>query len=257
MTTFGSREIARFAPGEFGIAQFALQVMSILVGDGAHMSRPPREDVLGLLVRGAMTGDPDVLSRLTGEFRRHRIPAEAAVDIYIPAAVNEIGTAWHDDMIDILDATVAVSRLQDLLREFGRGWRADAAGGDGSVLMVVPEGETHTLGAMIATAQLRRQGVSVAVQLAPSRATLDELMSTRRFDALFLSVGNFESLESGSKIVKTMERRLRRRLPVVAGGSIPMELDAVRRAIGADMATRDVGAALDFLGLQASCHAAQ
>lgn len=254
---FGTREVARLAPGEFGIAQFALQVMSILVGDGAWAHRPPREDVLGLLVRGAITGDAQVLSRLTGEFRRHRIPAEAAVDIYIPAAVGAIGAAWHDDAIDILDATLAVARLQDLLREFGRGWRADAAGGGGSVLMVVPEGETHTLGAMIATTQLRRLGVSVAVQLAPNRATLERLTSMRCFDALFVSVGNLGSLESGANIVKTIERRLRHRLPVVVGGSIPMELDAVRRVIGADLATRDVREALSFLGLQASCHAAQ
>lgn len=257
MTTLRSREILRLAPGEYGIAQFALQVMSILVGDGAHLARPPREDVLALLVRGAMTGDAEVLSRLTGEFRRHRIPAEAAVDIYIPAAGREIGAAWHEDVIDILDATVAVARLQVLVREFGRGWRADVSGREGSVLMVVPEGETHTLGAMIATAQLRRRGVSVSVQLAPGRAALDEMLASRHFDALFLSVGNHDSLESASNIVKTMERRPRRRLPVLVGGSIPMELDSVRSATGADMATRDIGAALDFLGLQASCHAAQ
>ncbi len=257
MTTLRQKEVVRLAPGEFGIAQFALQVMSIMVGEGDHLNRPPREDVLSLLVCGAMTGDAEVLARLTGEFRRWRIPAEAAVDVYIPAAVAEIGTAWHDDVIDILDATLAVARLQDLVRALGRGWRADAAGSSGSVLMVVPEGESHTLGAMIATAQLRRQGVSVAVQLAPSRTALEDLIQTRRFDALFVSVGNVDSLESGANIVKTMERRSRRRLPVVVGGSIPMELDTVRRALGADLATRDVSHALDVLGLRASCHAAQ
>lgn len=257
MSTFRSREILRLAPGEHGIARFALQVMSILVGDGAHLHRPPREDVLALMVRGAMTGDPEVLARLTGEFRRHRIPPEAAVDVYIPAAVREIGDAWHEDVIDILDATVAVARLQNLVREFSRNWRADGAGREGSVLMVVPEGEPHTLGAMIATAQLRRRGVSVSLQLAPSRASLEERLASRRFDALFLSVGNHDSLESASILVKTMERVVRRRIPVLVGGAIPLDMDSVRRAIGADMATRDIGAALDFLGLQASCHAAQ
>lgn len=259
MSTVTPKEIARLAPGETGIAQFALQVMSMMVGDGSHVGRPPREDVLRLLVRGALTGDPEVLTRLTAEFRRLRIPAEVAVDIYIPAAVDEIGTAWHEDIIDILEATVAVARLQNLVREFGRAWRADTGEGpgEGSVLMVVPEAEQHTLGAMVATAQLRRQGVSVAVQLAPSWGVLEELIGSRSFDAMFISVGNYDCLESGAIIVKTMERRMRRRLPVLVGGSIPMELDVVRRAVGADFATRDVRAALDFLGLGASRHAAQ
>ena len=259
MTTFTSREIARFAPGEHGIAQFAMQVMSILVGDAAHANGPPREDLLARLVRAAMTGDPEILAQLSVDFRRLRIPAETAVDVYIPAAVSEIGTAWHDDVIDILDATIATTRLQNLVREFGRGWQADVTDRrqDGSVLMVVPEGESHTLGAMIATSQLRRQGVSVALLLAPGAKELDHILETRRFDGMFLSVGNYESLESAATIVKTMEKRMTRRLPVLAGGSIPVELDVVRRATRADMATRDVGTALDFLGLRSTRYAAQ
>lgn len=254
MATFMPKEIAHLAPGEQGIAQLAIQVMSMLRGDAAHAGRPPRADVLGLMVRAVLTGDPEALGRLTAEFRRLRIPAEVVVDTYIPAAVTEIGTAWHEDVIDILDATIAMARLQNLVREFGRGWRADDSdpAAQGSVLMVVPPGESHTLGAMIATAQLRRSGVSVAVQLAPAPAAIEELITTRRFDALFLSVGSVECLESGATIVKTMERRTRPRLPVVVGGSIPLELVAVRRAVGADFATRDVRAALDFLGLRAA-----
>jgi MerR family transcriptional regulator, light-induced transcriptional regulator len=259
MSQFTRREITHFAPGEHGIAQFALQVMSIMMGDGAHLTRPPREDVLRLLVRGAMTGDPEILNRLSAEFRRLRIPAEAAVDVYIPAAVDEIGAAWHEDVIDVLEATVAVARLQNLLRELGRGWHADdtGIGGQGSILLIVPEGEQHTLGAMIATAQLRRVGVSVSVQLNPSWSTLEDVLGNRRFDGVFLSLGNLESLESGANIVKTMERRMKARLPVVAGGSVPVEPQVMQGATGADFASRNVKEALGFLGLKVGLHAAQ
>jgi hypothetical protein len=264
MNTLTPKEIARLAPGEQGFAQFALQVVSLLVGDGVHLTRPPREDVVRLLVRVALTGDPEALVALGVEFRRHRIPAEAAVDVYVPAAAKQIGASWHDDDIDILEATVAISRLQNLVRDLSRAWHADDAvggagggAGEGSVLLVVPEGEQHSLGAIIATAQLRRHGISVSLQLAPSWPRLSEVMSTRHFDALFLSVGNRTSLEIAATFVKTMERRVRPRLPVVVGGSIPMDLDAVRRATSADFATRDVRAALDFLGLNAARHAAQ
>jgi len=259
MNTFTQKEIARLAPGEQGFAQFALQVVSLLVGDGAHLNRPPREDVLCLLLRVALTGDPEALDSLGAEFRRHRIPAEAAVDVYVPAAAKQIGASWHDDDIDILEATVALARLQNLVRDLSRAWHADDSDGlaEGAVLLVVPEGEQHTLGAIVATAQLRRLGVSVAVQLAPTLSRLDALTANRRFDAVFVSVGNLSSLEIAAALVKTLERRLKLRLPVVVGGSIPMDLDAVRRATSADFATRDVRAALDFLGLRAARLAAQ
>lgn len=259
MSTVSPREIVRLAPGEQGLAQFALQVMSIIAGDGVHADRRPREDVLRLMVRGAMTGDPVVLSSLSVEFRRHRIPAETLVDVYIPAAVDEIGAARHEDVIDILDATLAMARMQNLLRELGRGWTADAGGRgrDSAVLMVAPEGESHTLGAVLAATQLRRSGVSVGMLMSPGWSAIEQQLRLRRFDAVFLSIGNYDSLEKAASIVNSIRGRMKLSVPVLAGGSVPMEMDVVRRATGADFATKDIKAALGFLGLRESLHAAQ
>jgi MerR family transcriptional regulator, light-induced transcriptional regulator len=250
MTRFAQKEITRFAPGEKGIAQFALQVVSILVGDGTHVGKPPRPELLEQLITVAMTGDADVLAILSSEFRRLRIPADVAVDTYIPAAVAQIGDAWHNDEIDILDATLATCRLQNLVREFGRAWNADSAGTNAkrAVLMVVPEGEQHTLGTMIATTQLRRQGVSVSVQLAPSRALLTETMQNRRYDGVFLSVANLHSLEAAANIVKTVKLKRRSSMPIVVGGAIVAHDKVAHSTIGADMTTRNVREALEFLG---------
>lgn len=258
MSQFSPREITRFAPGEHGIERFALQVMSILMADGSHMAKPPREDLLRLLVRGAMTGDPEILGRLSQEFRRLRIPAEAAVDIYIPAAADEIGAAWHDDVIDVLEATVAFSRLQNLLRELGRGWRADFGHEDStaSVLMIVPECDQHSLGAMVATTQLRRLGVSVAVQFSPTWAAIDAMVRSRHFDGVFVSVANLESIETTRKIISSLQRSTDYVPPVVVGGPVPTALDVLKAATGADLATRDVKEAVEYLGLKLGRQAA-
>jgi len=252
MTSFPQKEIARFAPGETGIAQFAMQVVSLMVGDNAHSEQPPRTDVLDLLIRGARTGDPATLSALLGEFRRLRIPAEVVVDVYLPAAANAIGAQWHADEIDVLDCTIAMSRMQNLLRALGRAWRADASDEDGvaSVLMVVPENEQHILGAMIATAQLRRFGVSVAVRLAPTWPQLEELFGARRFDAVFIHAANLESLDYCATLIKNMRRVGKIDLPVVVGGSVPLSADEVTRRTGADLMTRDIRQALQSLGLE-------
>lgn len=257
MTRFAQKEITRFAPGEKGISQFALQVVSILVGDGTHIGKPPRADLLEQLITAALTGDADVLANLSVEFRKLRIPADVAVDTYIPAAVERIGNAWHNDEIDILDATLATCRLQNLVREFGRAWNADSTASNSkrSVLMVVPDGEQHTLGTMIATTQLRRLGVSVCVQLAPTRAALGDMLENRRYDGVFLSVANLHSLEAAENIVKTVRLKRRSSIPVVVGGAIVSFNNVAHSTIGADMTTRNVREALEFLGQRAPRYA--
>jgi MerR family transcriptional regulator, light-induced transcriptional regulator len=256
MDRFRQKEVLRLAPGEFGIAQFALQVVAIMVGepDGA----PMREDVLRLLVRGARTGDPVVFEKLLSEMRRLHIAAEAMVNDYIPAAVAEIGDEWHEDRIDILEATVATSRLQNLLRELGRAWSADGANPrlSGSVLIVVPDTEQHTLGAMIATTQMRRMGVSVAVQLLSSRANLELTLKQRQFDAVFFSIGNFESVDVCRKLVTAARDVVEQPLRIAVGGAIPVEASELRHMTGANLATRDVTAALRQFGLLKAAMAA-
>lgn len=254
MDRFRQKELLRLAPGEFGIAQFAMQVVAIMVGEAAGTRPPIREDVLRLLVRGCRTGDPQVYEKLLSEMRRLHVAAEAMVNDYIPAAVSEIGNDWHSDRIDVLEATIATSRLQNLLRELGRAWSADTANPQmsGSVLMVVPDAEQHTLGAMIATTQMRRLGVSVAVQLLSSPTTLQEMLRNRRFDAIFFSVGNFDSIDSCRKLVDAARPMVGEKCRFAVGGAVLVDAEDLRRITGADLATRNVEQALCEFGLMHS-----
>lgn len=254
MDRFRQKELLRLAPGEFGIAQFAMQVVAILVGEPSDTKAPIREDVLRLLVRGCRTGDPQVYEKLLSEMRRLHVSAEAMVNDYIPAAVGEVGDEWHADRIDVLEATIATSRLQNLLRELGRAWSADNANPrmSGSVLMVVPDSEQHTLGSMIATTQMRRMGVSVAVQLLSSPASLEEMLKHRRFDAIFFSIGNFDSIDACRKLVAAARNMVGDTIHFAAGGAVLVDPEDLRRITGTDIATRDVAFALRQFDLMQS-----
>lgn len=251
MDRFRQKELLRLAPGEFGIAQLALHVVAIMVGDAQDARQPVRPDVVRLLMRGATTGDPHVFEKLALEMRRLHISAESMVGDYIPAAVALIGEEWHSDRIDILESTIAISRMQNLLRELGRAWSADAANPHmaGSVLMVVPDTEQHTIGAMIATTQMRHMGVSVAVQLLSSSATLADLLRQRQFDAVFFSVGNFDSIDACRKLVSTARSVVGTTVRFAVGGAVPVDPEDLRRITGADFATQDVSVALREFGL--------
>lgn len=243
-------EQVRLSPAEFFNARFVPQVLSILVLDGRNENRPPMTSVLDLMVRGMLSGDSGTLARLNGEFRRHSITGEVVADIYIPAAISIVGKRWHDDDIDILTATIAFARMQTLLRELSRAWRADnLPGATGSVLMVVPETDQHSLGALIAIGQLRRRGVSVTVKLTSSPREMDATLNEGHFDAVFLSLANRSSLESAQKLVKVIRRPGNTDLPVLVGGSIPAAASEIQSVTGADCVTRDVTEALGFIGL--------
>jgi len=243
-------EQVRLMPAEFFNARFVPQVLSVLVSDGRNDGKPPMRPVLDLMVRCMLSGDSAGLARLKAEFRRHALSAEVVVDTYIPAAIDIIGARWHEDEIDVLSATIAFARLQTLLRELGRAWRADNLhGSTGSVLMVVPETDQHLLGALVATGQLRRRGVSVTVKLTSSPYELDETLKSARFDAVFVSIANRSSLESAEKLVKVAHRPGNAALPVIAGGSLPAAASKIQKVTGADHVTRDISEALRFIRL--------
>lgn len=247
------------------VAQFALQVVSQLARTNVIERGAPLQDLSNMLVRFARFGDQAVMARIFDDMRRNRISAEQVIDIYLPAAVQALGTSWHDGDLDILQTSVACARLQALLRELGKAWMADQRGNTRGprILLVMPRDEQHTLGAMIAANQMRRMGVSVRVELLPSPHHVLQQLQECAFDALFLSASNIRSLETCRELVKTVRKGWRQDFPIVIGGGVVVNgrdmLSPARIAAmtGADLATADVTEALSRCGLWAQAEAAE
>lgn len=257
-------QLERSAP-DGALTQFALRVVSELRRNAAIVTGEPQEDVLALLLRHALNGDTEPLGRLYSEMKRFGIAAEQIIDIYFPAAISRIGNDWHEGDLDILQATLRLSRLQALLRELGRAWVSDSVGDPAGprVLLVMPGGEQHTLGAMVAANQMRRIGVSVRVCLVPTPSLLAQQLQDNRFDAVFVSASNRSCLASCAELVKKIRRLPVGDLPVVLGGGIlrelqgDMDLKALASHVGADLATCDVIKALAVCGLNNRAQAAE
>lgn len=258
MQEFQSREQLRSASVDVtGVSYFASQVVSMLAGRTSKAFSELREPLVVGLISASLVGTKDAFSDLLAEVRRSRVSLAALADIYIPEAARRMGEMWHEDEMSWMDVTIGVGRMQSLLREIGSAWAADQAGdtGHGTVMLILPDREQHTLGPMVAVGQMRRYGVSVCLRIAPSFEELRSLMAARRFDGVLISVATKDKLTSVAKTVQFLKSALNATCPIVVGGAVMAKVEDPAACTGADISSNDIGVALEAIGLKfdASC----
>lgn len=237
-----------------GVSQFAAEVVARLVSRDPGEEMGPREDVLQRFMAAVASTDPLAFEELKPELKRARITAALLADVYIPEVARRLGQAWMDDCASFAEVTMGVARMQAILREIGTGWIADSAGqSDGPTLLVVlPLGEQHTLGAMVLAGQLRRRGVSVSMQIAPSAADLGAYVAARSFDGVMMSVAGHDTLETCAKLIKIIRTASKTGIKIAVGGAVLETGDDLLQLTGADVVTNDIEHALSVMEIVAS-----
>lgn len=237
-----------------GVSQFAAEVVARLVARDPGEDTGPREDVLQRFMAAIASTDPLAFEELKPELKRARITAALLADVYIPEVARRLGQAWMDDCASFAEVTMGVARMQAILREIGSAWIADASGQvDGPTLLVVlPIGEQHTLGAMVLAGQLRRLGVSVSMQIAPSVADLGAYVAARRFDGAMISVAGDGALETCAKLIKIIKSSSVTPIKVAVGGALLETGNDLLQLTGADVVTNDIEYALSVMEIVAS-----
>jgi MerR family transcriptional regulator, light-induced transcriptional regulator len=238
-----------------GVSELAVEIMAKLTARGGHAQPAYSDVILGRLIDAVTTTNTSLLEALKPDLRRARISPAMLADIYIPEAARRLGQAWEDDALTFADVTIGTVRLQSILRDIGSDWAADArkmAQPGGSVLLVLPENEHHTLGPLVLTGQLRRRGVSVCLQLATTDGEWKSLLQTRHFDGAIVSVGWEGKISVAEQLIGTIKHLTNGRLPVALGGAVLTRLDANVACDGADIVTNDLDIALSSLGLSAN-----
>ncbi len=239
------------------VRTLASQVISVLAARFNVPESQIRREVLLDLIETLVSDDVMAASRFLDDLRLQRIPTETLVDEVLPEAARALGAAWNADQISFVDVTIGAMRLQGMLRDIeGR----EAASPDlrgrplrGSALVIVPSDEQHTLGALVLSNQLRRAGVSACLRIMPGTNHLRDLMASRRFDTVLVSVSAGANLDLAAKLVKFI-RMIHRDAPlgappVIVGGAILQSGVDVKALTGADHVTSDPLEALRFCGI--------
>lgn len=160
--------------------------------------------------------------------------------LYIPAAAREMGHRWELDSATFLDVTICSARLELVLRWINSQPR-DALLEEGpSVLLLIPPGETHTLGGAVLTACLRKAGCTVCLLAGPNISELAQVVATGRFDLAMVSVSCDAGMAAAKGLIRVLRLSGKKNLPIVVGGPIPISDKVLLETTQADRVIRDI-----------------
>lgn len=214
----------------------------------ARPGSPVTEDEIQDFLEAVTGPDEDAATRWCAAARQRGLAVD---DIYLDVlgpTAGLLGEAWTDDTLSFVDVTVAMGRLQRLVRELSPAFLAAAPAADpvGRVLLTTSPGMQHTLGLAIVAEFFARDGWDVTFS---PPGTLEELVAQVRhhhFDLVGLSVSCESTLRDVFRAVKALRRATRNpRLQVLVGGCLFVHSPELARTVGADacvLNVRQVGA---------------
>ncbi|WP_372426574.1 cobalamin B12-binding domain-containing protein [Salinarimonas chemoclinalis] len=157
-------------------------------------------------------------------------------------AANHLDALWREDKADFCDVTIALSRLQQVLRALSAPFEAEGDGGpeEKCILLVSSPGETHTFGVAIVEEFLRRAGWDSVCAPGTSLSELGRIVRTDWFDVVGLSLSCESLLAELASAIDVVRRRSRnKRIGVLVGGHYFNEHPESAALVGADLVAFD------------------
>jgi methanogenic corrinoid protein MtbC1 len=162
------------------------------------------------------------------------------LNLLAPAA-HRLGEMWEDDTTSFANVTLAVSRLQRILRHLGESVADERrASGAGTVLLTAIPGEQHSFGLAMVAEFFRWDGWDIWTGPFASRRELMALVQERAFDVVGFSVSGDRRLDELKRDIQDIRRDSRnRRVAVLLGGPLLIRRPDLVRTLGADACATD------------------
>lgn len=162
------------------------------------------------------------------------------LELLAPAA-RHLGTLWESDATDFVHVTLAVSRLQRIMRRLGEDFVDGAGRGGGeSVLLTIIPGEQHSFGLSMVAEFFRRAGWNLCTGPLASHQELTALVHNHWFDIVGFSVSSDRRLDDLKKDIRDIRRDSRNRnVGIILGGPAVIAQPDLVASMGADMMSAD------------------
>jgi methanogenic corrinoid protein MtbC1 len=236
-------------PHSRGASQLAENAVSLLNQRQATTAAGARQFILDHLLRSVTNPTHFDAGQMLDELRGHRLSTDSVIDIYVPAVARILGEMWEDDVIDFAAVTVGSMRLQSLLSIASAEALDFLRPSDAShyMLITVPLGEQHFLGAFVLAAQLRRLGARVELSFCESPPDFVSRVICDTPDMILFSASCKASLETVSRLVLDVSNVLERRPLIAVGGGATQYLVGKEGKSGIDLITNKAKDALTFV----------
>jgi MerR family transcriptional regulator, light-induced transcriptional regulator len=166
------------------------------------------------------------------------------LDLMAPVA-RTLGEMWERDSLTFIDVTIAVQRMQQVLRDICQSVSTDASGPH--ALLLPAPGESHSFGLVIVSELFRKRGWYVAGGLPVTQRVLVNMVNTQPYAVVGFSLSN-EALLGDLKVAISNVRRASadRDVLVIVGGIAFRDKTALAAEIGADAAFTDAAEVVAF-----------
>ena len=229
------------------ISALAGTVVSLMRDKSERKAERHLRDMTDLLLERVRAPGPFSVEKLVAEMLASGLHTDQIIDICIPWAAREMGEMWCSDQMGFAEVTIGSSRLQGLLTVLAPPWgNAPGDDNDPALVLVIPEGDTHTLGPHVVTAQLRRMNVSVRVIFGPSCAALPRILRSDPYDGVFFSCSRQSKLETIAEMISRVKSSVTGAPPTILGGLVLELAEKESEKVGADFMTNNARAALQF-----------
>lgn len=213
---------------------------------GAFMPTSPGDAALRRLCEAFLATEDAARLAAIDRLRESGLSAHDIVTGVVPRLARLLGRRWAEDDLGFADVTIASARLQEIVRAFSRRTGAAPAPAARRMLLVVPRGEHHTLGAFVAAEEFRAHGCDVDVVVDGQPREIAGTLAQASYAMVGLSVSSRRTLASARELVDTIRASATRAAPIVLGGSIAASGSRLDRITGVDHVAPDTLSALAY-----------
>jgi methanogenic corrinoid protein MtbC1 len=202
---------------------------------------PYPADVDALLQQILRGGEPETLALIDG-LRERGVSVESLyLDVFAPIA-RRLGEMWEDDRCDFSTVTVALGRLQRLLRELSPafGTEIEHPANGRRALFVQPRDEQHSFGLSMVAEFFRRDGWDVIGGIGGAVTSPMAMVRDEWVDVIGFSVGSDSRLPWLQETIVAVRAASRNTaIGVLVGGPPFVARPEVAVAVGADGTARN------------------
>lgn len=163
------------------------------------------------------------------------------LDLLAPSA-RRLGDMWDSDECDFVEVTVALGRMQRLLRDLSQVFLAESGHVEpvGNVLLTCVPGEQHTLGIIMVGEFLLRDGWRVLVGAPWTDSDLHSMVATDWYDVIGFSVGTESRLNVLRRDIRRLKSASRNaNIQIMVGGQLFAEDPTMAEQVGANAIATD------------------